>query len=58
MDDARIVQKLYSKFLIPPSYPQKPYRLQKPDDFDPSMGQSDKIRSILKDKVSTENLEV
>lgn len=58
MDDPRLVQKLYAKFLIPPPFPPKPYRLEKSDVPDPSMGQSDKIRGILKDKKNGVFLEV
>lgn len=51
MDDPRLLHKLLSKFLVAPPYPPRAYRLSKPDVSDPSMGQSDKIRSILGNKV-------
>lgn len=58
MDDPRLVQKLLSRFLVPPSNPIKPYRLKNPDVKDPSMGQSEKIKNILKNKRNGIFLEV
>lgn len=54
MDDPRVVNKLIKYFLLPPSKvgPGHVYNLAKPDIIDTSMGQSEKIRNILHNRVS------
>lgn len=54
MDDPEVIKKLLNKYLIPPPKPKLRhiYRLANPRLNDTSMGQAEKIRNILKNKVS------
>lgn len=47
MDDPRVITKIRREFLIPPSLRTEPYRLDVPTVYDTSMGQSERILSIL-----------
>ncbi|XP_069693717.1 uncharacterized protein [Periplaneta americana] len=48
MDDPRVISRIRRKFIVSPSPQAVPYKLDKPLLFDTSMGQAEKIISILK----------
>ncbi|KAF6201525.1 hypothetical protein GE061_003916 [Apolygus lucorum] len=51
MSDPKLIQKLKDNFLVaPPSMIDHKYRLKNPRLQDPSMGQGEKVRSILQNK--------
>jgi len=52
MDEPKVIKRLSEDFLIPPMKDDRNhvYHLEEPDTKDPSMGQSEKIRTILHNK--------
>jgi len=58
MDDPKVIAKIRRKFLVPPSLRTEPYNLDAPLVYDTSMGQSEKILSILGEQVACETLTV
>ena len=51
MDDPRVIARIRREFLIHPSLHTEPYKLDVPLVYDTSMGQSERILSILGEQV-------
>ncbi len=52
-EDPELIRIVREKYLIKPSNPRVPYRLNVPSGYDSSMGQALKVREIFNDMVST-----